>query len=67
VEIYEYAVRKSNGSPEDAVMIGADWIADVQGAKSYGMQVVFFDVFKDNFHADGVTVIKNLSELQSIL
>lgn len=65
-EIYEYALQKSNASPENSVMIGDDWIADVQGAKSYGMQVVFFDVFKDNFHADGVTVIKNLSELQSI-
>ena len=46
-------------------MIGDDWIADVEGAKSFGLKVVFFDVFNDNFSAENVTVIKKLAELKN--
>ena len=46
------------------MMIGDDWIADVEGGKSFGLKVVFFDVFNDNFDAEEVIVIKKLLELK---
>ncbi|UOE40802.1 YjjG family noncanonical pyrimidine nucleotidase [Chryseobacterium suipulveris] len=65
-EIYEYALKKAGASAEEAVMIGDDWIADVEGAKSFGLKVVFFDVFNDNFSAENVMVIKKLAELKNL-
>lgn len=66
-EIYEYALKKANAFPEESMMIGDDWIADVEGAKSFGLSVVYFDVFDDKFEAPEVKVIKKLTELKEIL
>lgn len=66
-EIYEYALKKAGAKKEESIMIGDDWIADVEGGKSFGLDVVFLDVFNDNFEAEGVTVIKKLVELHDIL
>lgn len=66
-EIYEYALKKANAKKEESIMIGDDWIADVEGALSFGIDAVFFDVFKDNFGNDEVKVIRELKELQKFL
>lgn len=66
-EIYAYALNKAGAKKEESMMIGDDWIADVEGGKSFGLKVIFFDVFNDNFEADEVTVIKKLIELKDIL
>lgn len=66
-EVYEYALKKANAKKEESIMIGDDWIADVEGGKSFGLNVVFFDVFNDNFEAEDVIVIKKLLELKNIL
>ena len=66
-EVYEFALKKSAASPEESAMIGDDWIADVEGALNFKFaKVVFFDVFNDNFEADGVDVIKKLNEVKNI-
>lgn len=66
-EVYKYALDKANAKTEESMMIGDDWIADVEGGKSFGLEVVFFDVFNDNFEAEGVKVIKKLDELKTFL
>ncbi len=67
-EIYEYALGKTNATMEESIMIGDDWIADVEGALSFGLKAVFFDYFKDNNRGSGdVKVIQKLSELKEIL
>ena len=66
-EIYEYALKKANAKKEESIMIGDDWIADVEGALSFGIDAVFFDVFKDTFGNDEVKVIRELKELQKFL
>ena len=66
-EIYDYALKKANAKVEESIMIGDDWIADVEGAKSFGMQVIYFDVFDDKYEANEVKVIRKLQELKSIL
>lgn len=66
-EIYEYALKKAGALAEESMMIGDDWIADVQGGKSFGLQVVYFDVFDDKFESPDVKVIKSLMELKELL
>lgn len=66
-EIFEFALRKANASKEESIMIGDDWIADIEGATAFGMKAVFYDVFNDDFKAKEVNVIKKLSELKDIL
>ena len=66
-EIYEYALKKAGAKIEESMMIGDDWIADVEGGKIFGLSVVFLDVFNDNYAADGVKVIKKLVELKEFL
>ena len=49
------------------MMIGDDWIAEVEGGKACGVEVVFHEVLKDNFEADGVKTIKKQKELETLL
>lgn len=62
-EIYRYALEKANAAKEESVMIGDDWIADVEGAEAFGIRAVFFDVFNDDFDTKILT-IKKLEELK---
>ena len=66
-EVYDYALKKANAQKENSIMIGDDWIADVEGGKAFGLEVVFLDVFSDNYEAENVKVIKKLKELETIL
>ncbi|OWK74772.1 noncanonical pyrimidine nucleotidase, YjjG family [Flavobacteriaceae bacterium JJC] len=66
-QVYEYALNKAGAKKEESVMIGDDWIADVEGGKSFGMKVIFFDVFNDNYEAEDVVVVKKLEEIKNYL
>jgi putative hydrolase of the HAD superfamily len=66
-EIYDYALKKANAQVEESIMIGDDWIADVEGGKSFGLKVIYFDVFDDKYTAEGVKTIRKLEEIKSIL
>ncbi|MBU8883364.1 YjjG family noncanonical pyrimidine nucleotidase [Kaistella sp. DKR-2] len=66
-QVYEYALNKAGAKKEESVMIGDDWIADVEGGKSFGMKVIFFDVFNDNYEAEDVAVVKKLEEIKNYL
>jgi putative hydrolase of the HAD superfamily len=66
-EIYDYALNKANAKKQESIMIGDDWIADIEGAKFYGIDAIFFDRFNDDFGNGKVKIIKKLSELRQIL
>ncbi|MBU4537464.1 MAG: YjjG family noncanonical pyrimidine nucleotidase [Weeksellaceae bacterium] len=66
-QVYEYALNKAGAKKEESVMIGDDWIADVEGGKSFGLKVIFFDVFNDNYEAEDVAVVKKLEEIKNYL
>lgn len=65
-EIYEYALKKAGATREVSIMIGDDWIADVEGALAFGLDAVFLDRFNDDFSAE-VKTVKNLAELKNFL
>lgn len=65
--IYQYALDKSDAEISDSMMIGDDWIADIEGALAFGLKVIFFDVFKDNYQKEGVKKVEKLIQLKELL
>ena len=65
-EIFEYALNKSCAKKEESIIIGDDWIADVEGGLAFGMKAIFFDVFDDNYTAENVITVKKLSEIKAL-
>lgn len=66
-KIYEYALKKANAKKSECIMIGDDWIADVEGAKSFGIEALFFDYFQDDFGNGMVKTVRKLEEIKGIL
>ncbi|WP_029296427.1 YjjG family noncanonical pyrimidine nucleotidase [Chryseobacterium hispalense] len=66
-EIFEYSLKLAGASKEESVLIGDDWIADVVGAQNFGMDVIFFDVFKENRQEEGLKVIQHLLQIKEYL
>ena len=65
-EIFDYAMKKSDALKENSIIIGDDWIADVEGGLSFGMDAIFFDRFEDNFDTE-VKTVKHLEEIKKYL
>lgn len=66
-EIFQWALDKASADKSESLMIGDDWIADVEGAQSFGMKVIFFDVLQDGFQQPNQPTILKLSELKQWL
>ncbi|SNV44464.1 Pyrimidine 5'-nucleotidase YjjG [Chryseobacterium taklimakanense] len=66
-EIFEYALNKSGTKKAESVIIGDDWIADIEGGLAFGIKAIFFDVFNDNYTAENVKTVKKLSEIHELL
>ena len=66
-EIFEYALNKSGTKKAESVIVGDDWIADIEGGLAFGMKAIFFDVFNDNYTAENVKTVKKLSEIHELL
>lgn len=66
-EIFEYALNKSGTKKAESVIIGDDWIADIEGGLAFGMKAIFFDVFNDNYTAENVKTVRKLSEIHELL
>ena len=64
--IFKYALQLANVKAENTVMIGDNIQADVQGALTAGMQVIWFNEFKlDN--TLGVPEVQQLKQLLTLL
>lgn len=66
-EIFDLALQKAGAKKENSLMIGDDWVADVEGALAYGMPAIFLDVFRDGYQANGVTIIQQLAEISDLI
>lgn len=66
-EIYQYALNKANATKEHSLMIGDDWIADMEGAISFGMPAIFFDYFDEKPKNTNIPIINKLSLIKDIL
>lgn len=66
-EIFEYSLKLAGAIKQESILIGDDWIADVLGAQNFGMDVIFFDVLKENRQKEGLKVIQHLLQIKEYL
>jgi putative hydrolase of the HAD superfamily len=60
--IFEYALSQAKATPNESIMIGDNWEADIMGAKSAGFDVIFCNFNKESVSAN----IKSVSCLTDI-
>lgn len=65
-EIFHYALKQANTTVNKSVMIGDGYEADILGAKSVGMEVVYFDEFNQATNIE-IRTIRHLIELKQFL
>ncbi|WP_034924467.1 YjjG family noncanonical pyrimidine nucleotidase [Gillisia sp. CAL575] len=65
-QIFEMALQKANATPDNSIMIGDSYEADIEGAKNAGLQAVFFDYYGKN-ESMQVIQIQKLNELRLYL
>lgn len=65
-KIFAYALEMANASPEESIMIGDNWIADVMGAKQFGMDTVYLNPAGLSFDESPTYNIRRLEELKLI-
>jgi putative hydrolase of the HAD superfamily len=59
-EIFNYALKVSNCKPQDAVMVGDSYEADISGAKNAGMKAIYFSTENHNNHEYHITDLLQL-------
>ena len=68
MEIFLHAIASANATIENSVMIGDNFNADIIGAKSLGMNVIYYNFHKTKEQKlDGMLEINDLLELENIL
>jgi len=65
--IFNYAMKHAKAVPEDSIMIGDNLIADIKGARDFGIDQVYFNPEKKPHQQVSTYEISNLTELKSIL
>ena len=68
-EFFDYALRTSGARREATLMIGDNFVTDIQGAKAAGLDVLFFNPHPDQFQAPEPVnyEVGSLREIMSIL
>lgn len=68
-EYFEYAFKMSGAKPENTLMIGDNFVTDIQGAQRAGLDVLFFNAHPDAFTAPEPVnyEVNNLQEIKDIL
>ncbi|MBA6155599.1 noncanonical pyrimidine nucleotidase, YjjG family [Tenacibaculum sp. S7007] len=64
-KIFEFALKKANAIPQNSIMIGDSYEADIKGALNFGMIAIYFTHNKNK--ESGVLSVNNLLELKNYL
>ena len=62
--IFQHALEKANCSKEECILIGDDWIADIEGAHNFGIKAIFFDALLEGKSYPELIIVKDLLELK---
>lgn len=65
-EIFEKALQKSNAEPQNSIMIGDSYEADIEGAINAGLHTIYFDYYNKRETVQ-VPQIQTLNELRMYL
>lgn len=66
-KIFAYALEVAEALPEESIMIGDNWIADIMGAKTFGLDTVYLNPAGLKFDDSPTFDIRRLEELKLIL
>ncbi len=67
-KIFEYAIKSSNARKSESIFIGDDILADINGARQFGIDQVWFNPAPKKLPSTKATFeISHLSELKNIL
>lgn len=67
-DIFHYALKKAGSSPEETVMIGDNYDADIIGAQAAGIDQIYYNPRRDAITADSPTyTVSSLNEIHNIL
>ncbi len=68
-ETFEYAIKSANAKKSESIMIGDSWESDIEGAQSFGIDQVFFNIDKIELGGKKAPtfLINKLEELLPIL
>lgn len=66
---FDYAIKQSGAQKERTIMIGDNFVTDIQGAQRYGLRVLFFNAHPDQFQAPSPVdyEVHTLLEIKDIL
>ncbi|MBQ0019223.1 MAG: YjjG family noncanonical pyrimidine nucleotidase [Bacteroidales bacterium] len=66
---FDYAFQQTGAKPETTIMIGDNFVTDIQGAQRAGMKVIFFNAHPDTFTAPEPVdwEVNSLAEIKNIL
>jgi putative hydrolase of the HAD superfamily len=67
VEIFRLAEKKAGTSPEKCVMIGDNWISDIEGALGAGWRAIYLKGATPVPDCSGVDQIQHLSEITKLI
>ena len=66
-EIFRYALRKANATPEESLMIGDEMAVDIDGARAVGMDTVLFNPKGELVEGERTYEVHDLREILSIM
>ncbi|MCU0341535.1 MAG: YjjG family noncanonical pyrimidine nucleotidase [Spirosomaceae bacterium] len=66
-KIFDYALQSAGAVPKSSLMIGDNWIADIQGAMRFGIDSAFYNPQALIFDETPTYDIRHLEELKNIL
>ncbi len=66
-EIFNWALKKADTTPDNSCYIGDDWIADGLGAKAIGMYSIFYDALEEGKYENGISTVNQLKEIMELL
>lgn len=66
-EIFRYALRKAEATPEDSLMIGDEMAVDIDGARAAGIDQIFFNASGQPAQGECTYEVETLQEITSIL
>ena len=66
-QIFAHALQLAKAQPSESLMIGDNWVADVQGALRFGIDAVFYNPSRQIFEEKPTYDIAHLDELRAFL